>query len=250
MVSYSLMSSQISKKVFEERRAAVFLLLSSVFIASMTMLNILGTSRFLDLSFELLGIQIPVIVAVGVLPYPITFLCTDFISEIFGRKKASQVVWAGLIVNIWLAFIVWLAGALPDFKTTELSESSNNAFMVIRQLSLSTIAASMIAYFLAQYSDVRIFHFFKEKTKGKHLWLRNNASTMFSQFVDTVSVILITHILTRSIPLPEEKSEIEGLAFLIINAYVFKFFFAVLDTPILYAGVKYLRNYLGLETQV
>ena len=178
------MKSIEMESVFEERKARVFIILASIFIASMTMLNILGTSRFLDLSFVIFGTTIPVIVAVGVLPYPITFLCTDFISEIYGRKKATQVVWAGLIVK---------------------------------------------------------------KTNGKHLWIRNNASTMFSQLVDTVSVILITHFLTHSIPLPTGKTEIEGLLFLIINAYIFKFFFALFDTPLLYVGVKHIKSYLGIS---
>ena len=160
------MSSQISQATFKKRRVFVFVILSSIFIASMTMLNILGISRFLDLSFVFFGTNVPMIVAIGVLPYPITFLCTDFISELYGREKASRVVWAGLIVNIWLAFIIWIGGALPGFTSTSLSETSNNAFMTIRALSLGIIVASMIAYFLAQYSDVLIFHFFKKLTKG------------------------------------------------------------------------------------
>ena len=241
------MSSPVSQKVFEERRFLVFLITSSIFIASMTMLNILGTSRFLDLSFVFLGINIPMVVAIGVLPYPITFLCTDFISELYGREKAVRVVWAGLIVNIWLAFIVWIGGVLPGFTSSNLSEDSNNAFMTIRTLSLGTIFASMIAYFFAQYSDVVTFHFFKKLTKGKYLWLRNNASTMTSQLIDTVFVILITHFLTRSIPLQEGKSEIAALFSLIGYAYIFKFIFALFDTPFFYIGVKYLRPYLGVK---
>ena len=74
------------------RRERVFLVLAGLFLASMTMLNILGVSRFIDLSFELFGLQIPMALAVGVLPYPITFLCTDFISEIYGQKRANLVV--------------------------------------------------------------------------------------------------------------------------------------------------------------
>lgn len=241
------MSSQISQATFQKRRVFVFVILSSIFIASMTMLNILGISRFLDLSFVFFGTNVPMIVAIGVLPYPITFLCTDFISELYGREKASRVVWAGLIVNIWLAFIIWIGGALPGFTSTSLSETSNNAFMTIRALSLGIIVASMIAYFLAQYSDVFIFHFFKKLTKGRYLWLRNNASTMTSQLIDTISVILISHFLTHSLPLQEGKSVVEGLFALIGYAYIFKFIFALFDTPFFYIGVKYLKPYLGVR---
>tara|TARA_B100000315_G_C14356050_1_gene486235 strand:+ start:52 stop:789 length:738 start_codon:yes stop_codon:yes gene_type:complete len=241
------MGSAKSQKIFDERKSLVFIILSSIFIASMTMLNVLGTSRFVDLSCVFFGVEIPIIVAIGVLPYPITFLCTDFISELYGPEKASRVVWSGLIVNIWLAFVVWIGGILPEFTSSSSSEASNDAFMTIRELSLGAIFASMVAYLLAQHSDVRIFHFFKNLTKGKYLWIRNNASTMISQLIDTVSVILIVHFLTHSIPLPEAKSEAEGLFFLILYAYIFKFIFALLDTPFFYIGVKYLRSYLGVQ---
>lgn len=232
---------------YENRRRIILLILSAIFISSMTMLNLLGTSKFLDLGFNFFGFEIPIILAIGVLPYPITFLCTDLISEIYGEKRASELVWTGLVVNIWLAIILWLGGIVPGFTSSDLSVESKNAFMTIRALSLSTITASMIAYFLAQYSDVKIFHFIKKLTKGKHLWLRNNASTLVSQLIDTICVISITHFLSKSIPLPEGKSEFEGLLVLISYAYIFKFIIALLDTPILYICVKFLRKYLGMN---
>jgi len=139
---------------------------------------------------------------------------------------------------------LWIGGALPGFTAGELSENSNNAFMTIRKISLGTIAASMIAYFAAQTTDVQVFHFLKKKTKGRRLWIRNNGSTMLSQLIDSVCVISITYFLTRSIPLPEGKSELEGLITLIGYSYIFKLVFAALDTPIFYFGVKYLRVYL------
>ena len=76
------------------------------------MLNILGTSRFIDFSFTFFSLEIPFVLAIGVLPYPITFLCTDLISELFGKKRANFVVWLGLLLNLWVIFIVWLGGAL------------------------------------------------------------------------------------------------------------------------------------------
>lgn len=234
---------------YETRRRRTLLFLSAIFISSMTMLNLLGTSKFLNLSFNFYGLEIPIILAVGVLPYPITFLCTDLISEIYGEKKASELVWTGLIVNIWLAAILWLGGVLPGFTTNESSINSSNAFMTIRSLSLGTITASMIAYFCAQYSDVKIFHFLKKVTKGRCLWIRNNGSTMISQLIDTICVICITHFLTKSIPIPGDKSEIEGLIMLISYAYIFKFIIAILDTPILYISVKFLRKYLNIKNE-
>ena len=100
---------------YQQRREWVFLILVGLFLGSLTMLNILGISRFIDLS-SFVGIpddsQIRFSLAIGVLPYPITFLCTDFISEIYGRKRANRVVWVGLILNIWVLTFLWLGGEL------------------------------------------------------------------------------------------------------------------------------------------
>ena len=90
------------------RRERVFMILVGIFLGSLTMLNILGITRFLDLSFELFGMKIPFAVAVGVLPYPITFLCTDFISEFYGQRRANFLVWVGLLLNLWVVLILWL----------------------------------------------------------------------------------------------------------------------------------------------
>ena len=231
------------------RRLATYIILAGIFISSMTMLNILGTSRFIDLSFNIFGFNFPLIVAIGVLPYPITFLCTDLISEIFGKKRATIIVWTGLVVNLWLGLILWLGGIAPEFTTSSESIDTNNAFLTIRHLALGTITASMVAYFLAQYIDVSVFHFFKNLTKGKYLWIRNNGSTMISQLVDTSAVILITHFLTYSIPLPKDKSELMGLMTLIFYAYLFKFFAALIDTPIFYMAVKFLKKYLSEKNE-
>ena len=95
------------------RRERVFLLFAGLFLGSMTMLNILGVTRFIDLSFDLWGVRVPFVLAVGVLPYPLTFLCTDLIGEFYGRERARFVVWIGLLLNVWVIFIVWLGGVLP-----------------------------------------------------------------------------------------------------------------------------------------
>ena len=94
----------ISEATLQARRERVFLFLTAIFLGTLTMLNILGISRFIDFSFELFGLKIPFAVAVGVLPYPVTFLCTDLISELSGQRRANWVVWIGLILNIWVVF--------------------------------------------------------------------------------------------------------------------------------------------------
>ena len=86
------------------KKELIFLGLSGIFLGSLTLLNILGTSKFIDYSFTIYNIEIPFVIAIGVLPYPFTFLCTDLISELYGKKRANQVVWMGLILNLWVIF--------------------------------------------------------------------------------------------------------------------------------------------------
>ncbi len=100
------------------RRERVFLILAGLFLGTLAMLNILGISRFIKL-LELQtasGAPLVFAIAVGVLPYPMTFLCTDFISEFYGRRRANFVVFVGLLLNIWVVFIIWLGGVLPGFE--------------------------------------------------------------------------------------------------------------------------------------
>ena len=105
--------------VYHHRRQRVFLILSGIFLGTLALLNVLGISRFLDMSFDVFGLTIPLVVAVGVLPYPVTFLCTDLISELFGEKKARDMVWVGVILNVWVIFLLWLGGILPGFESMD-----------------------------------------------------------------------------------------------------------------------------------
>jgi queuosine precursor transporter len=246
--------------LFVQRRERVFLLLAGLFWGSLVMLNILGTSRFINLS-EYIGLsdssRIQFVLAVGVLPYPITFLCTDFISELYGRKRANFVVWIGLFLNLWVLFVLWLGGVLnpPDFVADGIANVAQNsetipreyAFYYIRHLTFGATIASMIAYLCAQFVDVYIFHYLKQLTKGKKLWLRNNGSTLISQLVDTSAVILITYLYTDALPINERQAVFPQLMMLIASGYLFKLVVALLDTiPFIY-GTRFLKKYLGLK---
>ncbi len=262
------------------RRERVFLLLAGIFLGSLALLNVLGISRFIvlasytqqesgawEFTWGQWG-QVSFALAVGVLPYPITFLCTDLISEFYGRKRANWLVFVGLLLNLWVVLILWLGAALPqqpEFDESGLpkvevveTESGSGkyeakipadyAFYRIKQMAYGAVVASMIAYLLAQLCDVWLFHFWKRLTKGKHLWLRNNGSTLVSQLVDTVAVILISHFYARSLPPPAEGSTLtQHLFMLIATGYMFKVAAALLDTIPFYAAVAWLKNYLEFD---
>jgi uncharacterized integral membrane protein (TIGR00697 family) len=238
---------------YQKRRQRVFLVLSGVFLGTLALLNVLGISRFIDLSFEVFGLDIPMLIAVGVLPYPVTFMCTDLISELFGEKKARDMVWVGLLLNVWVIFLLWLGGVLPGFEPVTASglpqlDAAGRlpVFFEIRDLAFGAVAASMLAYLVAQFCDVRLFHFWKGLTRGRHLWLRNNASTMVSQMVDTTAVILVTHFYAAALPIAADQPLWPQLMTFIISGYVFKLIVAAADTGPIYLAVRYLRPYLGL----
>ena len=245
----------MSQPNYAKRRQRVFLVLSGIFLGTLALLNVLGISRFVDLSFNVFGLEIPMVVAIGVLPYPVTFLCTDLISELFGEKKARDMVWVGLLLNVWVMFLLWLGGVLPGFEvvdpaTGELVKDAAGrepVFFEIRQLAFGAVAASMMAYLVAQFVDVRLFHFWKRLTNGKHLWLRNNASTMVSQMVDTTAVILITHFYANALPINQGEPLWPQLLVFIASGYTFKLLVAAADTGPAYLAVRYLRPYLGLK---
>jgi uncharacterized integral membrane protein (TIGR00697 family) len=239
------------------RRERVFLVFAGVFLGTLAMLNILGISRFIKL-FEFTtsgGTTLVFAVAVGVIPYPITFLCTDFISEFYGRKRANFVVFVGLLLNIWVVIVMWLGGVLPGFEavdpaTGELARDAAGrlpVFFEIRALTFGAVFASMIAYLAAQFCDVYMFHFWKRLTRGRLLWVRNNGSTMISQLVDTTAVILITHYYAHALPIDADQSLARQLSLFIVTGYAFKFVVAAVDTGPFYIGVRYLSRYLQLD---
>ena len=247
----------VEASALHARRERVFLVLSGVFLGTLAMLNILGVTRFI----KLLEVERPdsaslvFAVAVGVLPYPITFLCTDFICELYGRARATAVVWVGLGLNAWVMLILWVGGALPGFEATGadgvlVRDAAGRlpVFFEVRALAFGAVAASMAAYLVAQLVDVHLFHFWKRVTGGRHLWLRNNASTMVSQLVDTVAVILITYVVGGLAGVIDDDRPVAAqLLLLIATGYAFKFAWAALDTIPFYVGVRILRRYLQID---
>ena len=201
-----------------------FLILAGIFIASLVSCNLIFQKFFTWTPFGLYTFEI----SVGILPYPITFLATDLISELYGRKKANEVVISGLIASVFVMVIILIANAVPS---ASWSPVDSVLFQKVFGLQGMAVFASMVAYLSAQFIDVRIFHFWKALTKGKHLWLRNNGSTIVSQLVDT-SAVLILLCFSGAI-------EWERFWTLLENGFLFKVLVALLDTPIIY-GVLYL----------
>ena len=229
------------EKTIHDRRNFVFLVLTGLFLGTLGMLNILGLTRFLQLGS--IG-SWPIVVAVGALPYPVTFLCTDLISELWGERRASQVVWVGLLLNGWVVLILWLGGVMPG-----LSGAPESTFFEIQRLAFGSVGASMVAYLSAQFVDVRLFHFWKVRTRGKALWIRNNGSTLVSQLVDTSAVVLISHYIAHVLPIQEAEPVLPQLIAFIASGYLFKALAAFADTLPFIWLTAWLRRWLDIPGQ-
>ena len=184
---------------------------------------------------QLFGVKIFEI-SVGILPYPVTFLITDLISEIYGKKKANEVVVGGILASFFAMGIIYIANAVP---ATSWSPVSDDVFSIVFGSTSIAVISSMLAYLFAQFVDIQIYHFWKRITQGKHLWLRNNFSTFLSQFIDTATVLILLC----------SFGEIKWSLFngLLIAGFLFKVIIAALDTPVLYLCVFLFRKRFKLD---
>ena len=243
-----------SFEVVWERRERVFLILAGTFLCAMTLLNVIGITRFVQLG--------PMALAVGVLPYPLTFLCTDLVCELYGKARGNLLVSVGLGLNFLILFVLFLGNAIPSVPVDnmppwqilqlaapvalpngDIVENSVGLYQLIYATTSGAVFASMLAYIAAQYCDVQLFHFWKRVTKGKYLWVRNNFSTLMSQMVDSVMVITVTF----GAAFMRGDMAFNTLLILIGSNYLFKATVALLDTGPFYLAVHYLRRYLQLE---
>ena len=216
----------------------LYLYLAALFITSLVVSNLIFQKFFYWYPFgeiNIFGAKIFEI-SVGILPYPVTFLITDLISEIFGKKKANQVVTAGIFASLFSLLIVYVSDASP---ATDWSPVGDELFRDVFGRTILAVMASMLAYLGAQYVDIHIYHFWKNYTKGKHLWLRNNGSTISSQIIDTMTVLLLL--------CSFDVIAWERFTGLLIGGVLFKMLIALLDTPFLYFFVYLIRNRFDLE---
>ena len=168
------------------------------------------------------------ILPAGTLVYPFTFLVTDSISELYGRRVATRVVWYGFCLSAATVPLFYVSRIIPAAEFWQGEEAYDFILGSVPRI----VAGSMIAYLVSQHSDVLLFHYLRRISKGRHLWLRNNASTIFSQAIDTVLFISIAFSGTVSTSI---------LWNMIATQYVVKVGIAVIDTPVVYLLVGLIR---------
>jgi len=227
------LTPRLKRKAFQ-----LYAYLSALFLTSLVVSNLIFQKFFSWHPFgevEVFGAPLFEL-SVGILPYPVTFLITDLISEIFGKKKANQVVVAGIFASFFSLLIVYTA---LSTRATAWSPIGDETFSEVFGNSGVAVFASMMAYLLAQFVDIQLYHFWKRITHGRMLWVRNNFSTFSSQFIDTFTVVLLLCIF----------NEISWDRFygLVLAGFAFKVMVAIADTPLLYGAVYITRRTFNLK---
>lgn len=183
-------------------------IISTFFVAALVISNVLA-SKVVQIGF----IEVPA----AIVAYPITFLCTDIVGEIWGKKEAQFLVRLGFVVQLFTLVLIYAAVFLPPAPyMLEFQES----FAAVLGSSGRFVLASMIAYLVSQSIDVELFHRIKARFKPK--WIRNN-STIISQLVDTTIFITIAFV-----------GIVPNVLVMIFSQFIVKALLAIIDTPIFY----------------
>lgn len=197
-----------------------YTILVSLFVMALTVASLIGAKiiPFFGFTFSATAIV-----------FPITFLVTDVIAEVWGKKRAHQVVWIGFATTIITFFIAWIAIALPSALFWKGQEAYSQTLGLVGRIVLG----GLIAYLVSQHHDVWIYHVFKRKTKDRFLWFRNNASTIISQFINTIIFIPIAFygVIPNTALIPT-----------MLGHFIVKVIFAVADTPFIYLAVGWAKK--------
>ncbi len=238
------------------RYERVYLVLAGTFVTLLVLTNIVGTKLFsspLNPEWAL---------TTGILTYPFTFLATDIVSEVYGKKRADFMVVVGFCMSMLMLLILQMAMRVPphpawvtdmgffadgwragaDMPEQTGLQGYQHAFESVFAVNGILLFGSMLAYATAQLTDNFLFHSLKRLTHGKYLWLRNNASTWVSQLVDTLIVNSILFYLGFGMEL------MLGLQIMMV-IYLHKVIIAALDTPLVYLGVYLVRKAVGEEAE-
>ena len=193
-------------------------ILTIVFIVSLVISNVI-TGKVIDTGITLFGN--PVTIAGAVICYPVCYLITDIVGEMWGKREANKIVKYGFIGQVLATLII-----VATTYTPYLDMDMQAAYVKLLGQNWVFVAGSLSAYLASQYLDVHIFHTLKEKTNGKSKWIRNNASTMLSQLVDTAIFIIIAFGFGFGWIFDNQVA----LLNMVIGQYLIKLIIAVLDT--------------------
>lgn len=196
-----------------------------IWLNGIFVMSILASSIMASKLFGLFGSGMPA----GVIVFPISFLMTDIINEVWGKEEATNTVRIGFVSNILFTLFIMISIKLPAFEFWPLQAEYQAILSAVPRITL----AGLISFAISQNLDVWIYDFLKTKHGEKHLWIRNNISTMTSQLVDSATFIFIAFMGTMPA---------KDLIAMFFFQWVIKLILAAIDTPFAYLGVKWVKN--------
>ena len=173
-------------------------------------------------------------VALGTILFASTFLCTDILSEYFGKEKARKNVLVGFSAFLFMTILMIITIGFKPSDGDWVQESLSNVFTPMTRFFI----ASMIAYLISQYFDVWFFNYIKNKFSNKYLWLRNNLSTILSSLVDNTVFSIFAWILLN----PEPVNIYNVIMIYILGTYLLRIIIALLDTPCIYFAKFFIKK--------
>jgi uncharacterized integral membrane protein (TIGR00697 family) len=236
------------------REHVLAFVLCALFVGFFVAAEVLGGKLFRFTLFGIgpadlgLGEGADFVATAGVLAFPLTFVMTDIVNEYFGRRVVHVFTWIAIAVNVLLQPVIRLAIAVPAVSYTPgiTDEQVQRGFELAFGQTTRIVFASLCAFALAQWLDIRVFTRLRHATGGKWLWLRAQGSTVVSQLVDTFVVIHLAFVLIPLATGAEAWAFSDAFSVSLTN-YVYKFVIAVGITPVLYAVHAAVDAYLGVE---
>ncbi len=220
----------------QEKSYQFFDLIMALFVTVLLISNLLSSAKIIDLNYALLGLDF--LFDAGTLVFPISYIFGDVLTEVYGYKRSRRVIWVGFAATAMLGLFVWLAGMMPGESEWasgyDGSLDGQTAYDFVLGGISGLIVASLVAYFLGEFSNSYIIAKMKVAMQGRMLPLRTIASTMVGQGVDTTVFFLIA---TALGVFPASL-----LLSLIVTNYIFKVGLEVILTPLTLQVVKLLKR--------
>ena len=236
------MENTLEESKWNNRRQWLFVFLVGLFVTNAITAELISNKLIeIPLTFSVGDSNFgPFVTIVGVLPWPVVFILTDLLNEFYGEKAVRRISWITAILIAYCFLIVTLALHLPAKEIPGSSLATDSEFTKVFGQAQMVIVGSIAAFLFSQLMDATIFHWIKNKTGNRFIWLRSTGSTVISQLVDTIVVLYVGFVL------PGTLSFNDFLKIAPTN-YFLKLLIAIALTPLIYLGHYLVKRYLKIE---
>lgn len=212
--------------MFKSKKDTVYVVLAGIFITNAIVAELIG-GKLIHVGSAVMSI--------GILPWPIVFISTDLINEYFGEKGVRKLSLITACLITYCFILLYLALQIPAVQGKNLITDAQ--FNGVFGQSMWIIVGSITAFLVSQLIDVTIFHFVKNRTGNKMIWLRSTGSTVISQLFDSFIVLGIAFWMTG-------KMTTDVFIQSAFTGYFVKLIIAILLTPLIYLGHYIIEKYI------